>query len=91
MTQRTEPMLRLDDANDDMQAPVEPSDKAVTVRKFRKTEARTVVLTGIKMGFWAMVWFMLKWALASIPAALILIAVFSFVPELLRGLGLALR
>jgi len=84
-------MLRLDETDDDIQAQVEPSEKGVAVRKFRKTEARPVVLTDIKLGFWSMVWFMLKWALASIPAALILIAVFTFVPDLLKGLGLALR
>ena len=31
-----------------------------------------VVVTNIKMPFWAMVAFMVKWALASIPAFIIL-------------------
>ena len=33
-----------------------------------------VVVTNIKMPFWSMVWFMTKWALASIPATIILFA-----------------
>ena len=31
-----------------------------------------VVVINIKMPFWSMVWFMTKWALASIPATIIL-------------------
>ncbi|GAB6044055.1 hypothetical protein [Endothiovibrio diazotrophicus] len=31
-----------------------------------------VVVTDIQMPFWSMVWFMLKWAIAAIPATLIL-------------------
>lgn len=36
-----------------------------------------VVVTDIKMSFWSMVIFMIKWVLASIPAFLILFALFS--------------
>ena len=31
-----------------------------------------VVVTDIKMKFWSMVWFMVKWVIASIPAVLLL-------------------
>ena len=33
---------------------------------------KEVVLTGIDMPFFSMVWFILKWTLASIPAMIIL-------------------
>lgn len=33
---------------------------------------RTVVVTDIQMPFFSMVWFLVKWTLASIPAMLIL-------------------
>lgn len=31
-----------------------------------------VVVTDVRMPFWSMVWFMVKWALASIPAFMVL-------------------
>ena len=31
-----------------------------------------VIITDIQMKFWSMVWFMVKWALASIPAFIVL-------------------
>lgn len=87
MTRRTEPNLILD-ADDEERAHMDVADDTVTIRKFRKTEARTVVLTGITLSFWSLVWFMIKWAVASIPAAIILVAVFALVPEMLSRLAL---
>lgn len=31
-----------------------------------------VVVADVRMPFWSMVWFMVKWALASIPAVVVL-------------------
>ena len=42
-----------------------------------KTE-KEVVITGLKIPFWDLVWFMVKLALASIPAILILYFIFAF-------------
>ena len=36
-----------------------------------------VVVTDIQMPFWSMVWFMVKWSLASIPAVIILFVLFA--------------
>ena len=33
---------------------------------------REIIITDIRMKFWSMVWFMVKWAIASIPALIIL-------------------
>ena len=51
-------------------------------------EIREVVVTDIDMPFWSMVYFMIKWVVASIPAAVIL-SIFIFVlMSVLGGLGL---
>lgn len=39
-------------------------------------ESRSVIIEDIDMPFWSMVSFMVKWAIASIPALLILILIF---------------
>ncbi|HTT07256.1 MAG TPA: hypothetical protein VMH34_00470 [Gammaproteobacteria bacterium] len=33
-----------------------------------------VIVTDFEMSFWSMVFFMVKWAIAAIPAAIILVA-----------------
>ena len=38
-------------------------------------ESQHVVVEDIRMDFWSMVTFMVKWAIASIPAALILLTI----------------
>ena len=38
-------------------------------------DEQNVVVTDIQMPFWSMVWFMVKWSIASIPAVIILIVV----------------
>ena len=37
-------------------------------------EPRRVVVTDIRMPFWSMVMFMIKWAVASVPALVVLTA-----------------
>jgi hypothetical protein len=39
---------------------------------------KEVVITGLKIPFWDLVWFMVKLALASIPAIFILYFIFAF-------------
>ncbi|BAF70879.1 conserved hypothetical protein [Nitratiruptor sp. SB155-2] len=41
-------------------------------------EKNEVIITGLKVPFWDLVWFMVKLALASIPAMLILYVIFWF-------------
>jgi len=40
-------------------------------------ERREVVVTDVKIPFWSMVVLMVKWAIAAIPAVIILIAIFA--------------
>jgi len=42
-----------------------------------ENETQNVVITDIKMPFFSMVMFMVKWTLASIPAVIILIILFA--------------
>lgn len=53
-------------------------------------EAGRVKITDVEMPFWSMVTFMVKWAIASIPALLILVAVGFGVALVLGGAGAAL-
>lgn len=50
-----------------------------------------VRVVDIKMPFWSMVGFMVKWAIASIPAFFILIAIGAFVFGMLGGAGHSTR
>ena len=50
---------------------------------FTKNE---VVITDIKMPFWSMVGFMVKWAIAAIPAFIILVALGVVAVGVLSGL-----
>ena len=45
-----------------------------------------VVVVGIRIPFWSMVWFMTKWALACVPAAIILFALAGVVLMLVAAL-----
>jgi hypothetical protein len=49
-------------------------------------ERQEVVVVDIDMPFWSMVRFMIKWAIASIPAIIVLIVLFSLVMALISGL-----
>lgn len=48
-------------------------------------EKQEVVVVDIKMPFWSMVGFMVKWAIASIPAIVILVVLFSMSVALFGG------
>lgn len=53
---------------------------------------QNVVLIDIQMPFWSMVWFMVRWSLASIPAIIILVIIFAVVIAFLTtilGFGIA--
>lgn len=53
-------------------------------------EKREVVVTDIKIPFWSMVVLLVKWAVAAIPAVIILMlmaSLFSFVLGMLPGFG----
>ncbi|MEL0629777.1 hypothetical protein [Psychromonas aquatilis] len=49
-------------------------------------DKQNVIVRDIKMPFWSMVEFMVKWAIASIPALIILLVVFSLISKILQGL-----
>lgn len=46
-----------------------------------------VIVKDIDMPFWSMVGFMIKWAIASIPAFIILVLIFSILSAFLTGLA----
>lgn len=48
-------------------------------------QKKEVVITNIKMPFWSMVVFMVKWTLASIPAIIILSFVAFFILSIIDG------
>jgi hypothetical protein len=50
-------------------------------------ESREVIVTDIRMPFWSMVWFMVKLAIAAIPAGIILVIIYLLVAGLLAGIG----
>jgi hypothetical protein len=52
--------------------------------------SKEVVVTEIRMPFWSMVWFMVKWVIASIPAFIILAIIFWLVVAVLAGFGIVL-
>jgi hypothetical protein len=49
--------------------------------------AQPVVVVDLKMSFSSMVWFMVKWVIASIPAMIILILIFVAVTSFIGGLA----
>jgi len=49
-------------------------------------EPRQVIVVDLQMPFISMVMLMVKWALASIPALMILFAIFTFVTSLMGGM-----
>jgi hypothetical protein len=49
------------------------------------SERQEVVVTDVRMGFGSMVVFMVKWAIASIPALLILTVIFAAIGTVLAG------
>lgn len=52
-----------------------------------KNNAQPVCITGIDIPFFDMVGFMVKWAIASIPAAIILILIGTFAAAIIAAIG----
>lgn len=48
---------------------------------------KEVVVVDVKMPFWSMVWFMVKWAIAAIPAFIILAVIGAVLIGFLGGLA----
>jgi lipopolysaccharide/colanic/teichoic acid biosynthesis glycosyltransferase len=48
--------------------------------------SREVVVVDIRMKFWSMVFFMVKWVIASIPAIIILAVILAIVAVILQAL-----
>lgn len=49
------------------------------------SQSNEVVVVDIKMRFWSMVFFMVKWAIASIPAIIILVFLLSLFAAIFQG------
>jgi hypothetical protein len=67
-----------------------PLTGEVSASPSRTNVIRDVVVTDIKMPFGSMVVFMVKWAIASIPALIILFLLAALVSAILVGLGVSL-
>jgi hypothetical protein len=50
-------------------------------------DSSRVVVTDIRMPFWSMVVFMVKWAIAAIPALIILMIFWALIMGLVGGMG----
>ena len=66
------------------------NSKTIEVSATQSHNANEVIITDIKMKFGSMVEFMVKWAFASIPAIIILIALFYLITAILIGLGIGI-
>ncbi len=55
------------------------------------TNRQEVIVVDLKMSFWSMVVFMVKWAIAAIPALIILAVIGTLVAMVLGGVGSTLR
>lgn len=53
-------------------------------------EQREMIVVDIRMPFWSMVAFMVKWAIAAIPAIIILLVFYVLLSALLRGMAVGL-
>lgn len=49
------------------------------------SEQQEIIITDIRMKFWSMVWFMVKWAFASIPALIILGAIIMIIGTIIAA------
>ena len=61
--------------------------KTIEVSATQHSNANEVIITDVKMSFDSMIKFMVKWAIASIPAIIILIIIFNLITAILVGLG----
>ena len=66
------------------------NSKTIEVSATQSHNANEVIITDIKMKFGSMVEFMVKWVFASIPAIIILIALFYLITAILIGLGIGI-
>lgn len=64
--------------------------ETAAANKAEKRERQMVIVADIDMPFWSMVRFMVKWAIASIPAILILILIATGVPAFIGSIFTAL-
>ena len=63
------------------------SPKNIELATINKTSSNNeVIVTDIKMPFGSMIVFMVKWAIAAIPAMIILFIAFGFVSSIFAGL-----
>lgn len=56
-----------------------------------QSNSQRVVVVDVNMPFWSMVGFMVKWAVAAIPALIILIVIGMFGVAILAGIGAGIR
>jgi hypothetical protein len=72
-------------------SPPLPPESSVQIPPPNSVTIRTeVVITDIRMPFWSMVALMIKWAIASIPAAIVLMIIFFLLWTVFALLGLGL-
>ena len=62
-----------------------PTTSSESVRLVTSSRVVPVVVTDFQMPFASMVGFMVKWAIAAIPAVFILLAIFAILSALLGG------
>jgi uncharacterized membrane protein YvbJ len=63
-------------------------DKPLKVETIKTEKNNEVIITNIKMPFWSMVVFIIKWTMASIPAIIIMALIFTVIIGLLGGMGM---
>lgn len=63
------------------------AEEAAGKVRFDPSRAQPVVVVDLRMDFWSMVWFMVKWAIASIPALIILFILLSVAFGFFMGLA----
>jgi len=64
-----------------------PNKKTIEVSVDKSSNTNEVIIKDIKMSFSSMVEFMVKWAIASIPALIILVFIGVALAGLIAGLG----
>ena len=75
----------------DAPKPLAPETQAIVQRRRleaaleNNAHAQPVVIVDVKIKFWSMVVLMVKWAIAAIPATLILMAIFTVVFSFIRA------
>ncbi len=67
-------------------SPTAPPIAALPVNSAAGMQSLRVVVTDVNMQFGSMVVFMIKWALAAIPAAIVLVLAFALISAIFGGL-----